>query len=84
MFPQELEELRVFIDKNLEREFIESIRPKIAAPVLFHEKKDGTLRLCMNHRNLNTMSVENMYPLSLMKDMLVNLSKRKIFSKLDL
>lgn len=38
----------------------------------------------MDYRNLSTVSMENVYPLPFMKDMLVHLSKGKIFSKLDL
>lgn len=39
MIPKELEELHAFIDKNLARGFIQPARPKVAAPVLFQEKK---------------------------------------------
>lgn len=42
------------------------------------------MRLYVDYRNLNAVSVENVYPLPLMKDMLVHLSKGKIFSKLHL
>lgn len=53
-------------------------------PVLFQEKKDGLLRLCLDYRGLNTVCAENVYPLPLMKDIVAHLSKDKIFSKLDL
>lgn len=76
--PREPEELRLFIDKNLAQGFIQP-----AQPVLFWEKKDGTLCVCVNYKGLNAMCVENVYP-SLMKDMLAHLAKDKIFTKLDL
>lgn len=56
----------------------------MAAPVLFPEKKDGFLRLCVNYRGLNAVCVDNIYLLPLMKDMLAHLAKKKIFTKLDL
>uniref|UniRef100_A0A2D4LM04 Reverse transcriptase domain-containing protein n=1 Tax=Micrurus spixii TaxID=129469 RepID=A0A2D4LM04_9SAUR len=84
MTPQELEELRSFIDTNLKCGFIQPARPQVAAPVLFREKKDGSLHLCVDYRNLNAISVQNVYPLPLMKDMVAHLAKGKIFTKLDL
>lgn len=84
MSPRELEEMRKFVDKNLQRGFIEPARPRVAAPVMFREKKDGSFRLVVDYRNLNAICVENVYPLPLMKDMLTHLGKGKIFTKLDL
>lgn len=84
MTPRELEELRSFIDKNLARGFIQPAPPKVVTPVLFWEKKDGSLHLCVDYRGLNAVCMENEYPLPLMKDMLAHLCKGKIFSKLDL
>ncbi|XP_013928332.1 PREDICTED: RNA-directed DNA polymerase homolog [Thamnophis sirtalis] len=78
-----MEEMRKFIDKNLEN-FTEPARPKVAAPVLFREKKDGSLRLCLNFKNLSAVSSRNLYLLPLMKDMLAQLGKGRIFTKLDL
>ncbi|KAK9391826.1 hypothetical protein NXF25_017413 [Crotalus adamanteus] len=84
MSPKELEELRRYIDKNLERGFIQPARSRIAAPVIFQGKKDGGLRLCVDFRGLNAVSTENMYPLPLLKDMLSHLSQGRVFTKLDL
>ncbi|XP_013921040.1 PREDICTED: RNA-directed DNA polymerase homolog [Thamnophis sirtalis] len=84
MSPKEMEKMRKFIDKNLQRGFIEPARLKVAAPVLFREKKGGSLRLCVNFKNLNSISSQNLYPLPLMKDMLAQLGKGRNFTKLDL
>lgn len=81
--PREMEELRAFIHKNLERGFIQLAKSRMAAPVLFKEK-DGSLRLCVGYRDLNCICVENMYPFLLMRDMLSYLAKERIFTKLDL
>lgn len=51
--------------------------------MLFREK-DVSLHVCVDYRGLNTVCMENVYPLPLMKDMLAHLSKGKIFSKLHL
>lgn len=57
------------------------------APVLFWEKKDGTLQLCPcieGSMKCVCVCVKNVYPLPLMKDMLAHLAKGKIFTKLEL
>lgn len=64
-----LKELRFYIDKNLARGFIQPSRSRLAAPVLFREKKDGGLRLCVNFCGLNGVCVEHLYLLPLIKDL---------------
>lgn len=59
-----------FIDKNLARGFIQPSRSQVAALVLFREKKDGSLCLCVDYHGLNAVCMENVYPLPLIKDML--------------
>jgi hypothetical protein len=63
------------------------IRPSVApwgAPVLFLKKKYGTLRLCIDFRQLNKVSVKHKYPLPRIDDLLDQLKDAKIFSKIDL
>ncbi|KAK9401814.1 hypothetical protein NXF25_010170 [Crotalus adamanteus] len=84
MTPTEVQELRRYIDQNLARGFIQPARSRITAPVLFKEKKDGSLRLCVDFRGLNAVCVEHLYPLPLMKDLLAYLGTGRIFTKLDL
>lgn len=74
----------MFIHKNLVRGFIQPVKSRMVALVLFKGKKDGFLRLCMDYRGLNCICVENMYSLSPMRDMLSYLARGKIFTKLDL
>lgn len=57
---------------------------QIAAPVLFKEKKDGILRLCVDFCGINRVCVENMYPVPLMENLLAHLAKGEVFTKLDL
>lgn len=77
---RELGELQTFIDKNLERRFMQPAQSRVAATVLFQEKEDESLHLCVDYRGLNAVCMENVYPLLLMKDMLAHLAKGKIFT----
>jgi ribonuclease HI len=52
--------------------------------VLFVEKKDGTKRMCIDYRMLNSMTIKNKYPLPRIEDLLDRLKKAKFFSKIDL
>ena len=63
------------------------IHPSVSpwgAPVLFVKKKDGTLRLCIDFRQLNKVYVKNKYPLPRIDDLFDQLKDAKIFSKIDL
>jgi hypothetical protein len=48
------------------------------------KKKDGTLRLCIDFRQLNKVTVKNKYPLPRIDDLFDQLKSEKIFSKIDL
>jgi hypothetical protein len=52
--------------------------------VLFVEKKDGTKRMCIDYRTLNSMTIKNKYPLPGIEDLLDRLRKAMFFSKIDL
>ena len=63
MAPVELQELRVQLQELLDKG---SIRPSTSpwgAPVLFSKKKDKTLRMCIDNRQLNRVTIKNRYPL---------------------
>lgn len=68
MTPRELSEIRDYIDKNLARGFIQPSRSRLTTMVLFWEKKDGGLCLCVDFHGLNVVCVEHLYPLPLLKD----------------
>uniref|UniRef100_A0A803TMJ7 ribonuclease H n=1 Tax=Anolis carolinensis TaxID=28377 RepID=A0A803TMJ7_ANOCA len=84
MSVQEKEELRKYIDKNLARGFIKPSNSPLGAPVLFRRKKDNSLRLCIDYRNLNAITKDNKYPMPLVKDLITVLKKGSMFTKLDL
>nr|GEU86707.1 putative reverse transcriptase domain-containing protein [Tanacetum cinerariifolium] len=84
MAPVELKELKDQLQELLERGFI---RPSVSpwgAPVLFVKKKNGSMRLCIDYRELNRITVINRYPLSRIDDLFDQLQGAKFFSKIDL
>ncbi|XP_042466024.1 uncharacterized protein LOC122048535 [Zingiber officinale] len=84
MAPKELEELKVQLQELLDRGFI---RPSVSpwgAPVLFVKKKDGSLRLCIDYRQLNAVTIKNKYPLPRIEDLFDQLKDTCVYSKIDL
>ena len=80
----ELDALKSYIDEMLAKGFIRTSNSPIGAPVLFVKKKNGTLRLCVDYRALNKITVKNRYPLPLSGDLMDRLSQAKIYTKIDL
>ncbi|GJU30092.1 putative reverse transcriptase domain-containing protein [Tanacetum coccineum] len=56
----------------------------VCAPVLFVKKKDGSMRLCIDYRELNRITIRNRYPLPRIDDLFDQLQGAKYFSKIDL
>ena len=54
------------------------------ALVLFVKNEDGTLRLCIDYRHLNKVTMKNKYPLPLIDDLFDQMRGAKVFSKIDL
>ena len=52
--------------------------------LLFVTKKDGSLRMCIDYRALNKVTVKNRYPLPRIDDLLDSLGGATVFSSLDL
>ncbi|SPC63756.1 related to Gag-pol polyprotein [Ustilago sp. UG-2017b] len=82
--PREMSELRKYLDENLEKGFIRPSKSPARSPVLFVPKKDGGLRLCVDYRGLNEITVKNRAPLPLIEEQLFLLRKARIYTKLDL
>ncbi len=81
---EESNALEEYINDNLRKGFIRKSKSPAGAPVLFVPKKNGKLRMCVDYRQLNLITIRDSYPLPLIQDMLEHLGKGKIFSKLDL
>ena len=84
MAPAELRELKAQLEDLLSKGFI---RPSISpwgAPVLFVKKKDGSLRLCIDYRQLNRVTISNQYPLPRIDELFDQLQGSRVYSKIDL
>ncbi|KAA0037806.1 DNA/RNA polymerases superfamily protein [Cucumis melo var. makuwa] len=84
MTPSELKELKMQLQELVDKGYI---RPSVSpwgAPVLFVKKKDGTLRLCIDYRQLNKVTIRNKYPLPRIDDLFDQLRGPALFSKIDL
>jgi hypothetical protein len=84
MSTPELVELKLQLKEMMDRGYI---RPSVSpwgALVLFVKKKDGTLRLCIDYRQLNKVTIKNKYPLPQIDDLFDQLGGASIFSKIDL
>ena len=84
MAPVELQELRVQLQELLDKGFIRQSTSPWGAPVLFAKKNDKTLRLCIDYRQLNRVTIENRYPLPRIDDLFDQLRGARIYSKIDL
>ncbi|GBG77141.1 hypothetical protein CBR_g23467 [Chara braunii] len=84
MSPRELEELRKQLDELLEKGWIRPSSSPFGAPVLFVPKKEGELRMCIDYRGLNAITVKNAEPLPRIDDLLDRVQGAKYFSKIDL
>ena len=80
----ELAELRRYLDDALAKGWIQHSTSPAGAPILFVPKKDEGLRLCVDYKGLNKVTVKNRHPLPLISETLDCLTGAKIFTKLDL
>jgi hypothetical protein len=84
MSASELGELKQQLEELLEKQFI---RPSVSpwgAPMLLVKKKDGSLRLCVDYRQLNKVTIKNQYPFSRIDDLMDQLVGAEVFNKIDL
>nr|GFC94936.1 putative reverse transcriptase domain-containing protein [Tanacetum cinerariifolium] len=83
MAPIELKELKDQLQELLKRGFIRLIVSPLGAPVLFVKKKDGSMRLCIEYRELNKITIRNRYPLPRIDDVFMDLMNRVFHEFLD-
>jgi hypothetical protein len=79
----ELKILKKYLNENLERKYIQYFINLTGAPILFILKKDRNLRLYVDYRDLNKITIKNRYSLSLIKETLNRLSGAAIYTKFD-
>ena len=84
MAPVELQELRVQLQEPLDKGFIRPSTSPWGTPILFSKKKDKTLRLCIDYRQLNRVTIKNRYPFPKIDDLFDLLRGARVYSKIDL
>lgn len=80
----ELEELKKQLKDLVEHGFIRPSKSAFGAPILFVKKKDGSMRMCVDYRALNDITIKNSYPLPRVEELFDQLQGAKYFSKIDL
>ena len=80
----ELQELKVQLQELLERGFIRPSTSPWGAPILFAKEKGKILRLCIDYRQLNRVTIKNKYSLPRIDDLFDQLRGARVYSKIDL
>ncbi|KAJ9558259.1 LOW QUALITY PROTEIN: hypothetical protein OSB04_012873 [Centaurea solstitialis] len=80
----EMQELSNQLEELLEKGFIRPSSSPWGAPILFVKKKDGSMRMCIDYRELNKLTVKKRYPLPRIDDIFDQLHGAAWFSKIDL
>jgi hypothetical protein len=84
MPPKELAELKTQLQELLDKGYIRPSSSPWGCPALFVKKKDGSLRLCVDYRPLNVVTIKNKYPLLRIDVLFDQLARAIVFSKIDL
>jgi hypothetical protein len=84
MPPNELAELKTQLQDLLEKGFIRPSSSPWGCPAIFVKKKDQTLRMCVDYRPLNEVTIKNKYPLPRIDILFDQLTGARVFSKIDL
>ncbi|PRP82731.1 hypothetical protein PROFUN_09816, partial [Planoprotostelium fungivorum] len=84
MSEAEMNIVHTYVTDMTKKGLIRASKSPCGAPILFAKKKDGTLRLCVDYRRLNDVTVKSTYPLPLIDEMLDRIRTGKIFTALDL
>jgi hypothetical protein len=83
MPPNELAELKTQLQDLLEKRFIRPSSSLWGCPAIFVKKKDQTLRMCVDYRPLNEVTIKNKYPLPRIDILFDQLTGARVFSKID-
>jgi hypothetical protein len=84
MPPNELAELKTQLQDLLEKGFIRPNSSPWGCPTIFVNRKDQTLRMCVDYRPLNEVTIKNKYPLPQIDILFDQLTGARVFSKIDL
>ncbi len=81
---KKLSVLRNYLNENLKKEFIKKFESSTEYSIFFASKKNDILRLCVDYRKLNDITIKNRYSLLNINEFQNRLSNVKIFTKIDL
>ena len=84
MSRQEDEALKEFLDEQLAKGYIRPSKSQYASSFFFITKKDRKLRPVQDYRKINDITIRNQYPLPLISDLITDLRRAHIYTKLDI
>ena len=84
MPPNELVELKIQLQELLDKGLIQPSSSPWGCLALFVKKKDKSLRMCVDYRPLNAVTIKNKYPMLRIDILFDQLAKAKVFSKINL
>ncbi len=79
-----LQKVKNYLIEHLNKGFISSSSASYASLILFAEKKDGSLRFCVDYRKLNALTKRNRYPLPLIDETLARIQGSKYLTRLNI
>nr|GEU69414.1 hypothetical protein [Tanacetum cinerariifolium] len=82
--PSEMKELADQLQEVTDKGFIRPSSSPWGASVLFVRKKDGSFQMCIDYRELNKLTMKNRYPLPKIDDLLDQIQRLSVYSKIDL
>ena len=81
---EELEATKAYVQEHLRKGFIEASQSPFASPILCVRKPNGSIRICVDYRKLNTLTRKDVYPIPRIDELLSRPAKAKIFTKFDI
>ena len=78
------QKVKEYLEANLAKDFIRLSNAPFGSQVLFVQKKDGSLRFCVDYRGLNDITKRNRYPLPLIEEAMARIEGCKYLTKLDI
>ncbi len=84
MSSHKLQKIKKYLEENLKKKFITLSKALFASSILFVEKKDDSLRFCVNYRKLNALIKRNRYSILLIDEVLARIQDSKYLTRLDI